>query len=87
MTAGADTEPRPLPGRDARVDALASFEGGVLALLDYGQAAPLLGCSPRMVRKLVDTRQLASVKVGRLVRIHPDDVAAYIERQRRDAAV
>lgn len=67
-----------LPGRDTRADAVA-------ALLDYEGTAPILKCSPRQVRKLVETRQLASIKVGRLVRIHPDDIAAYIERQRRGA--
>jgi excisionase family DNA binding protein len=43
-------------------------------LLDYEGAAPCLGCSPRMVRKLVETRQLDSVKVGKLVRIEPDAI-------------
>lgn len=56
-------------------------------LLDYDQAAELLGCTPRLVRKLVETRHLASVKVGALVRIDPDDIGDYIERQRREAVV
>jgi excisionase family DNA binding protein len=55
-------------------------------LLDYDTAAPVLRCSPRMVRKLVETRQLASVKVGSLVRIHPDDIDDYISRKRRPAS-
>jgi len=54
-------------------------------LLDYEGTAALMKCSPRMVRKLVESRQLASVKVGSLVRVDPDDVAAYIERHRRPA--
>ena len=37
-------------------------------LLDYELASIELRCSERMVRKLVETRQLESVKVGRLVR-------------------
>lgn len=53
--------------------------------LDYEAAAPLLGCSPRMVRKLVETRELASVKVGRLVRIEPQAIAEYLDRHRREA--
>jgi excisionase family DNA binding protein len=56
-------------------------------LFDYDQAAEILGCTPRLVRKLVETRQLASVKVGALVRIDPDDLAEYVDRQRRDAVV
>ena len=53
-------------------------------LLDYESAAPLLGCSPRMVRRLVETRQLASIKVGALVRSSSHDVEAYIARRRRE---
>ena len=54
-------------------------------LLDYEGAAPCLGCSPRMVRKLVETRQLDSVKVGSLTRIEPDAIERYIEANRRVA--
>jgi excisionase family DNA binding protein len=56
------------------------------ALHDYESAAPVLRCSARMVRKLVETRQLASVKVGTLVRIEPEAISDYIERNRRDAS-
>jgi len=38
-----------------------------------------------MVRKLVETRQLASVKVGSLVRIEPEAIEDYVERRRRPA--
>ena len=55
------------------------------ALLTYEDAAGLLGCTPRLVRKLVETRQLDSVKVGALVRIEPVAVERYIERHRREA--
>ena len=54
-------------------------------LLDYESGADLLGCSPRMVRKLVETRQLASVKIGALVRIEPAAVQDYIDQHRRPA--
>jgi len=54
-------------------------------LLDYEGAAPALGCSPRMVRKLVETRQLDSVKVGRLVRIELGAIERFIEANRREA--
>jgi excisionase family DNA binding protein len=39
-----------------------------------------------MVRKLVESRQLESVKVGSLVRIERDSIARYIEANRRPAA-
>jgi excisionase family DNA binding protein len=54
-------------------------------LLEPEQAASLLKCSPRMVRKLIDTRQLDSVKVGTLVRVEAAAIERYIERQRRPA--
>lgn len=57
----------------------------VPALLTYDAAAPILGCTPRMVRKLVETRQLESVKVGTLVRIEPAAIGRYIEARRRPA--
>jgi excisionase family DNA binding protein len=56
------------------------------ALLDYADAAPILKCSERMVRKLVESRQIESVKVGKLVRLEPAALAAYIARNRRPAA-
>jgi len=54
-------------------------------LLDYDEVAELLGTTPRHIRKLVEFRELASVKVGIFVRIHPDDVDAYIGKHRREA--
>jgi excisionase family DNA binding protein len=54
-------------------------------LLDYEGAAQLLGTTARHVRKLAELREIASVKVGALVRFHPDDVAAYVNKRRRQA--
>jgi len=65
-----------LPSRSQRLE----------ALLDYEGAAPYLNCSPRMVRKLVELRQLDSVKVGRLVRIERAAIERYIEANRRPTA-
>jgi excisionase family DNA binding protein len=53
-------------------------------LLTYRAAAEQMQVTERLVRKLVETRQLASVKVGRLVRIEPSAIERYIERHRRD---
>ena len=78
------TQPAPSNRAERRHPEVASESQG--GLLDYEGSAPALGCSPRMVRKLVETRQLASIKVGSLVRIHPDDIADYINRQRRAAS-
>jgi len=54
-------------------------------LMDYASAAEMLGCSERMVRKLVETRQLDHIKVGRLVRIEPAAIARFIDQHRREA--
>jgi excisionase family DNA binding protein len=54
-------------------------------LLDYEASAEKLDCTPRLVRKLVETRQLASVKVGRLVRIEPSAIQEFIDHHRRGA--
>jgi excisionase family DNA binding protein len=54
-------------------------------LLNFDETAEELDCSPRMVRKLVETRQLDSIKVGRLVRIEPEAISRFIERNRREA--
>ena len=43
------------------------------------EAADRLGCSERMVRKLVQTRQVPFVRVGRLVRFRPEDLDRYVE--------
>jgi excisionase family DNA binding protein len=54
-------------------------------LLTYEQVAEVLNCTPRLVRKLVETRQLESVKVARLVRIEPAACERFIESHRRKA--
>ena len=57
-----------------------SERGGKLLTLD--EAANLCGVIPRQMRKLVDTGEIPKIKMGGLVRVHIDDVNAYIDRQR-----
>lgn len=71
--------------RDHARGALPERSEPLQALLDYETAALLLKCSPRLVRKLVESRRLASVKVGRLVRIEPEAIERYVEANRREA--
>lgn len=54
-------------------------------LLDPAAAASRLSCSPAMVRKLIQNRQIETVKVGRLVRIELSALDRYIEANRRPA--
>ena len=45
-------------------------------------AADILDVSSRTVRRLIAARELAACRLGRSVRVHPDDLAAYIDRRR-----
>ncbi|MGO1539709.1 MAG: helix-turn-helix domain-containing protein [Leucobacter sp.] len=56
-------------------------------LLTIPEVAERLGITERLAQKLVYTRQLPTVKIGRLVRVHPDDLAAYVADHTRPAGV
>lgn len=47
-------------------------------LLDYDESGRLLDVSGRTVRRLVASGDLPAVRVGRQVRIRPEDLAAYV---------
>jgi excisionase family DNA binding protein len=55
-------------------------------LLDTDGAAQYLGTTVRHVRKLWSERRIAAIHVGRLVRFRCQDLDAYIERNRVEAA-
>lgn len=50
-----------------------------LDMLTVEQAAQRLGTGPRFVRRLVSERRIRFYRVGKYVRFHPDDIAAYIQ--------
>jgi excisionase family DNA binding protein len=54
----------------------------VAQLLLIDQVAEGLSVSARTVRRLIARRELAARRFGRSVRVHPDDLAAYIDRHR-----
>lgn len=54
-------------------------------LIDVSEVAQLLGVQVRHVRRLVHERRIPYVKWGHLVRFDPDDVAAWIDTNRRPA--
>lgn len=54
-------------------------------LLDINAVAERLGVSDRFVRRLVATRRIPYVKVGRLVRFHPEDIDHYTAAATRPA--
>jgi excisionase family DNA binding protein len=51
-------------------------------LLSIGQLAERLGTTPRHVRRLVAERRVPFVKVGRLVRFDPEDIAGWLDGRR-----
>jgi excisionase family DNA binding protein len=51
-------------------------------LLAVFQVAHYLGVSPRTVRRLIAAGEPVACCLGRSVRVHPDDLAAYVNRQR-----
>ena len=51
-----------------------------MQLVTVLQAANRCAVSPRMIRKLIATNELPSVRVGRCVRLREDDVEALLRR-------
>jgi excisionase family DNA binding protein len=51
-------------------------------LLSVKDAAALLGCSEAAIRKWLYQRRLRGVRVGRLVRLREEDLAAFIQVSR-----
>jgi excisionase family DNA binding protein len=81
MTAPARQDDRPgSPGRQPFAPQRSSIVGG--GLMDQETLAAILGVTPRHVRRMVAERRIPFVKVGRWVRFHPKDVAAWVERNR-----
>lgn len=54
-------------------------------MLTVEQTAERLGTPVRFVRRLVAERRIRFYKLGKYVRFHPDDIAAYIRQGRVDA--
>jgi excisionase family DNA binding protein len=57
----------------------------LLPLLNVPDAAKLLGIKAWTLRQWLSQRRIAFYKVGRLTKIKQDDVAAFIEANRREA--
>lgn len=52
-------------------------------LLDIDQLAGHLGTSHRHIRRLIAERRIPYVKVGRLVRFDPNEIAQWLEGNRQ----
>jgi excisionase family DNA binding protein len=46
------------------------------------EVAAILRVSTKTVRRLIDKHELTPCRFGRSVRVHPDDLARYIDRHR-----
>ena len=51
-------------------------------LLSLSDTAEILGCSLKTIRRRVDAGKLATIRDGRLVRVHPEDLNRYISNHR-----
>jgi excisionase family DNA binding protein len=74
MNATAQTPMRP-----------AAAEAAPFKLLDTNECAAALGIGRRTLQERVAACEIAVVKIGKSVRFHPDDIAAFVERNRRKA--
>lgn len=54
-------------------------------LLSVPEAAALLGVKTWTMRAWLSQRKIAYVKVGRLTKLRPEDITAFIERNRHEA--
>ena len=51
-------------------------------LLNLAQTAEVLDCSVKTLRRRIATGDLAVIRDGRLLRVHPDDLQRYIQQRR-----
>jgi excisionase family DNA binding protein len=51
-------------------------------LLTLQETAAALGCSVKTLRRRIADRQIAVIRDGRIVRIHPDDLDRYVRSRR-----
>ena len=54
----------------------------VSRLLRIDEVAEALGVSIKTVSRLIVRRDLVACRLGHAVRVHPDDLADYVNRQR-----
>ncbi len=56
------------------------------SLMTDEEVADELAVTARMVRRLIGRGELRGTKIGKLVRVHHDDLDVYIARQRGEAS-
>jgi excisionase family DNA binding protein len=65
---------------EERRDTRTTVTGASKTPLTIEAAAERLGDTPRMVRRLVNERRIGFVRVGKFIRLRPDDVDAYLDQ-------
>ena len=55
---------------------------GSQRLLTLQETAAALGCSVKTLRRRIDDGQIAVIRDGRIVRIHPEDLDRYVRSRR-----
>ena len=55
-------------------------------LLNVEEAASMMGLSPRTLRRIICNKRMRHLRVGRLIRIYPDDVDEFLSRYVVEAA-
>ena len=59
------------------------FPSGVAPLLTVAKVAEILQLSVRSVRRLIAEKKLRVVRIGRAVRVRPEDLRSFIEEAAR----
>ena len=79
MTAINDKD-RPTPDRTSMLD-----KAALPRLLDVPGLAAHLGVKERHIRRLIAERRIPFIKWGHLIRFDPDDIARWLNENRRAA--
>jgi excisionase family DNA binding protein len=53
-----------------------------LRLLSLNDTCAVLGCSMKTLRRRIAAAELAVIRDGRLIRVHPDDLRRYVQQRR-----
>jgi excisionase family DNA binding protein len=51
-------------------------------LMNLSETAEILRCSTKTLRRRIAAGEIAVVRDGRLIRVHPDDLQRYIQQRR-----
>jgi excisionase family DNA binding protein len=51
-------------------------------LLNLRDTSEVLGCSMKTLRRRIEAGELAVIRDGRIVRVHPEDLQRYIQQRR-----